>query len=103
MALAQGRLVPHGKHTDLHRRALRAMEGRGSGGIRVKWVPSRKEEQGLLDGIISQEDMEGDRETDKLATKGVELHMVPEHQVAMVQAQDKLVEDLLNMLLSAMK
>eukprot|EP00972_Heterocapsa_arctica_P008743 1283364-Heterocapsa_arctica.AAC.1 len=47
--------------------------------------------------------MEGNREADKLATKGVELHMVPAHQVAMVQAQDKLVEELCTMLLSVMK
>eukprot|EP00972_Heterocapsa_arctica_P025194 3712201-Heterocapsa_arctica.AAC.1 len=100
MALAQGRLVPHGKHADLHRRALRAMVGRESGNIRVKWVPSHKEEQGVLDGLITQEDMEGNREADKLATKGVELHMVPGHQVAKVQAQDKPVEDLLTMMLS---
>eukprot|EP00972_Heterocapsa_arctica_P000615 89528-Heterocapsa_arctica.AAC.1 len=70
MALAQGRLAPHGKHADSHRRALRAMEGRESGDIRVKWVPSHKEEQGVPDGIFSQEDMEGNREADKLATKG---------------------------------
>eukprot|EP00972_Heterocapsa_arctica_P075257 11102247-Heterocapsa_arctica.AAC.1 len=47
--------------------------------------------------------MEGNREADKLATKGMELHMVPGYQVAKAQAQDRLVEDLLTMLLSVME
>eukprot|EP00972_Heterocapsa_arctica_P063464 9365544-Heterocapsa_arctica.AAC.1 len=62
-------------------------------------VPSHEEEQAVLDGVITQEDMEGNREADKLATKGGELHMVPEHQVAKVLAQYKVVEDLLTMML----
>eukprot|EP00972_Heterocapsa_arctica_P026221 3860335-Heterocapsa_arctica.AAC.1 len=42
MALADGRLVPHGKHSDLHRRAINAMEGRPPRNLRVKWVPSKQ-------------------------------------------------------------
>eukprot|EP00972_Heterocapsa_arctica_P081390 11997162-Heterocapsa_arctica.AAC.1 len=94
LALAQGRLAPHGKHADLHRRALRAMEGTESSN-RVRWVPSHKEEQRVLDGLIAQEDMEGNREADRLATKGMELHKIQEYQVAMAQAQDRMVEELL--------
>eukprot|EP00972_Heterocapsa_arctica_P006274 919480-Heterocapsa_arctica.AAC.1 len=51
----------------------------------------------------TQEDMEGNKAADKLATQGVEMHEVPVHQVEEVQAQDKLVKDLLTMLLSVMK
>eukprot|EP00972_Heterocapsa_arctica_P082921 12219818-Heterocapsa_arctica.AAC.1 len=69
------------------------MEGRTSKDIRVKWVPSHKKEQGMKDGIISQEDMEGNREVDKLASQGVEMHKVSLHQVERVQAQDKLAKD----------
>eukprot|EP00972_Heterocapsa_arctica_P071250 10524815-Heterocapsa_arctica.AAC.1 len=77
MALRDGSLVPHGKHADLHRRALLAMEGRTSGNIQVQWIPAHKEEQGVRDGIITQETMEGNREADKLATLGVNLHIIP--------------------------
>eukprot|EP00972_Heterocapsa_arctica_P022629 3330972-Heterocapsa_arctica.AAC.1 len=58
MALSDGRSVPHGKHADLHRRAIQAMEGRTSDRI--------------------QEHMEGNKEADKLASLGVEMHEVPE-------------------------
>ena len=88
MALSDGRLVPHGKHADLHRRAIQAMESRVSGNIRDKWVPSHKDEQGVKDGIISQEIMEGNREADKLATLGVSLHKVSQHHEEEVTKQD---------------
>eukprot|EP00972_Heterocapsa_arctica_P010052 1476761-Heterocapsa_arctica.AAC.1 len=81
MALAQGRLIPHGTHADLHKRAIQTMEGRISRNIRVKWVPSHKDEQGVKDGIITQEGMEGNREADKLAPQGVGMHEVPLHHV----------------------
>eukprot|EP00972_Heterocapsa_arctica_P045942 6779223-Heterocapsa_arctica.AAC.1 len=70
MDLADGRLVPHGKHADLHRRAINATKGRASSNIQVKWAPSHKDEEGVKAGLISQEHMEGDKEADKLATLG---------------------------------
>eukprot|EP00972_Heterocapsa_arctica_P050666 7449528-Heterocapsa_arctica.AAC.1 len=79
------------------------MEGRTSANIRVKWVPSHKDEQGVRDGIISQEHMKGNREADKLATRGVNMHLVPEARVKEVHAQDELVRDLLTMKLEVMK
>ncbi len=43
MALIDGRLNPHGKHADLHRRALNAFEQGPNWILRVKWVPSHKD------------------------------------------------------------
>eukprot|EP00972_Heterocapsa_arctica_P104349 15381751-Heterocapsa_arctica.AAC.1 len=37
MALIYGRLVPHGKHADLHRRAINAFEMGPPRTLRVKW------------------------------------------------------------------
>eukprot|EP00972_Heterocapsa_arctica_P004118 611559-Heterocapsa_arctica.AAC.1 len=74
MALIDGRLVPHGKHEDLHRRAINAMEGKAPRNLRVKWVPSHKDEEHVRAGIISEEHRAGNAEADKLATKGAELH-----------------------------
>eukprot|EP00972_Heterocapsa_arctica_P006462 946370-Heterocapsa_arctica.AAC.1 len=76
MALADGRLVPHGKHADLHRRPINAMEGRAPRNLRVNWVPSHKDVEHVKVGIISQEHMEGNKEADKLATRGVKIHEV---------------------------
>eukprot|EP00972_Heterocapsa_arctica_P095080 14022971-Heterocapsa_arctica.AAC.1 len=67
MALADGRLVPHGKHADLHRRAINVMKGRFSSNLQVKWVPSHKDEEGVKAGLISQEHMEGNKEADSHA------------------------------------
>eukprot|EP00972_Heterocapsa_arctica_P094818 13983401-Heterocapsa_arctica.AAC.1 len=36
IALADGRLIPHGKHANLHRRAIIAMEGKPPRTLRVK-------------------------------------------------------------------
>eukprot|EP00972_Heterocapsa_arctica_P076004 11209364-Heterocapsa_arctica.AAC.1 len=72
---AGGRKIgPHGKHADLHRRAINAMQGRGPRNLRVKWVPSHKDEEHVKAGVISQEHMEGNKEGDKLATLGVQPH-----------------------------
>eukprot|EP00972_Heterocapsa_arctica_P007470 1090158-Heterocapsa_arctica.AAC.1 len=103
MALADGRLVPHGKHVDQHRRAINAMKGRTSSSIQVKWAPSHKDEEGVKAGLISQEHMEGNKEADKLATLGVNLHIVPEALVQEVQAQYLMVKGLLTMFLDIMK
>eukprot|EP00972_Heterocapsa_arctica_P011980 1756173-Heterocapsa_arctica.AAC.1 len=56
-----------------------------------------------MDGAISQEHMEGNEEADKLATLGVQMHEVPLRKVQEVQAQDKLVTELLTMMLEIMK
>eukprot|EP00972_Heterocapsa_arctica_P017264 2550565-Heterocapsa_arctica.AAC.1 len=47
--------------------------------------------------------MEGNREADKFAKLGVEMHAVPEIKVEEVQAQDRLVKDLLKMIVEVMK
>eukprot|EP00972_Heterocapsa_arctica_P095137 14030601-Heterocapsa_arctica.AAC.1 len=47
--------------------------------------------------------MEGNREADKLAIQGVEMHAMPLRPVEQLQAQEKLVKDLLTMMLSVMK
>ena len=79
MALSDGRLIPHGKHADLHRRAINVFENGPIRSLRVKWVPSHKDEVDILKGKISSEDRKGNAEADKLATRGVELHRVPKH------------------------
>eukprot|EP00972_Heterocapsa_arctica_P030215 4451008-Heterocapsa_arctica.AAC.1 len=81
MALADGRLIPHGKHAELHRRAITAMEVRPPRTLRVKWVPSHMKEEHVRAGIISEEHRVGNEEADKLATKGVELHKVSKSMV----------------------
>eukprot|EP00972_Heterocapsa_arctica_P085356 12579825-Heterocapsa_arctica.AAC.1 len=55
MALADGRLVPHGRHADLHRRAINAMENKPPRKLRVKWFPSHMEEEHIRAGIMSRE------------------------------------------------
>eukprot|EP00972_Heterocapsa_arctica_P020384 3007408-Heterocapsa_arctica.AAC.1 len=77
MALIDGRLIPHGKHADLHRRAINAFELGPPRTLRVKWVPSHQKEVDILNGKITREDRDGNEEADKLATKGVEMHKVP--------------------------
>eukprot|EP00972_Heterocapsa_arctica_P095046 14018434-Heterocapsa_arctica.AAC.1 len=67
MVLADGRLIPHGKHADLHRRAVIAMELPRT--LRVKWVPSHIKEEHVRAGIILEEYRVGNEEADKLATK----------------------------------
>eukprot|EP00972_Heterocapsa_arctica_P100992 14885993-Heterocapsa_arctica.AAC.1 len=103
MASADRRLVPHGKHADLRRTAINAMEGRPPRTIRVKWVPSHMKEEHVRAGIISREHLAGNQEADKLATKGIEMHKVSEHFVEEVVKQDELVHGLLTMLLDIMK
>eukprot|EP00972_Heterocapsa_arctica_P055305 8160634-Heterocapsa_arctica.AAC.1 len=90
MALADGRLVPHGKHADLHRRAINATQGRAPRNLRVKWVPSHKDEEHVKAGISSQEHMEGNKEADKLATVGVRIHEVSKEKVKEVRLQNEL-------------
>eukprot|EP00972_Heterocapsa_arctica_P068134 10061422-Heterocapsa_arctica.AAC.1 len=70
MALIDGRLIPHGKHVDLHRRAINAYEHGPPRTLRVKWVPSHMDEVAILKGTISREDKAGNGEADKLATRG---------------------------------
>eukprot|EP00972_Heterocapsa_arctica_P100439 14811602-Heterocapsa_arctica.AAC.1 len=70
IALADGRLVPHGKHADLHRRAIDAMELKPPRTLRVKWVPSHMKEEHVQAAIISEEHRLGNEEADKLATRG---------------------------------
>eukprot|EP00972_Heterocapsa_arctica_P030800 4532902-Heterocapsa_arctica.AAC.1 len=79
MALIDGRLIPHGKHADLHRRAIKAFEQGPARNLRVKWVPSHMKEEDILKGTITREDQEGNEQADKLATLGVEMHKVPSH------------------------
>ena len=50
MALIDGRLVPHGKHADLHRRAINAYEHKEPRSLRVKWVPSHMKEEDVEKG-----------------------------------------------------
>eukprot|EP00972_Heterocapsa_arctica_P094210 13894088-Heterocapsa_arctica.AAC.1 len=102
MALIDGRLIPHGKHADLHRRAIDAYEHGPLRTLRVKWVPSHMAEDDIAKGKITREDKEGNEEADKLATRGVELHKVPKHLVQEVARQDVLVEGLLKIMLSVM-
>eukprot|EP00972_Heterocapsa_arctica_P009764 1436813-Heterocapsa_arctica.AAC.1 len=90
MALIDGRLIPHGKHADLHRIAINAYEHGPHRTLLVKWVPSHTEEADILKGTITREDKEGNGEADKLATLGVELHKVPEHLEEEVAKQDTL-------------
>eukprot|EP00972_Heterocapsa_arctica_P065367 9649324-Heterocapsa_arctica.AAC.1 len=78
IALADGRLIPHGKHADLHRRAINAMERKPPRTLRVKWVPSHMKEEQVRAGIISEEHRVGNEEADNLATRGIELHKVPQ-------------------------
>eukprot|EP00972_Heterocapsa_arctica_P078358 11552977-Heterocapsa_arctica.AAC.1 len=80
MALADGRPVPHGKHADLHRRAIKAMEDRPPRTIRVIRFPSHTKEEHVQAGIISEEHRAGNEEADKLATKGVEMHKITKAQ-----------------------
>eukprot|EP00972_Heterocapsa_arctica_P069251 10232284-Heterocapsa_arctica.AAC.1 len=98
MALIDGRLIPHGKNADLHRRAIRAFELGPQRTLRVKWVPSHVKEADVLKGVITREDMAGNEEADKLATLGVEMHKVPTHLEEEVTKQDVLVEGLLQMM-----
>eukprot|EP00972_Heterocapsa_arctica_P091170 13452081-Heterocapsa_arctica.AAC.1 len=70
MALIDGRLIPHGKHADLHRRAIKAYEQGTQRTLRVKWVPSHMKEVDIMKGTITREDQEGNDEADKLATLG---------------------------------
>ena len=46
----------------------------------------------MAKGKIIWEDRYGNGEADKLATLGVELHKVPQHQEEEVAKQDELVE-----------
>eukprot|EP00972_Heterocapsa_arctica_P013953 2055645-Heterocapsa_arctica.AAC.1 len=69
VALADGRLIPHGKHADLHRRAIIAMEVRPPRTLSVKWVPSHMKEERVRAGITSEEHRVGNEEADRLATK----------------------------------
>eukprot|EP00972_Heterocapsa_arctica_P016794 2478603-Heterocapsa_arctica.AAC.1 len=92
MALIDGRLIPHGKHADLHRRAINAFEMDPPRTLRVKWVPSHMKEVDIAEGTITREDRDGNEEADKLATLGVNLHRVPKHLDLMVDKQDILVE-----------
>eukprot|EP00972_Heterocapsa_arctica_P089076 13136203-Heterocapsa_arctica.AAC.1 len=78
IALADGRLIPHGKHADLRRRAINAMEQKPPRMLRVKWVPSHMKEEHVRAGIISEEHRLGNEEAVKLATRGIELHKVPQ-------------------------
>eukprot|EP00972_Heterocapsa_arctica_P014920 2196692-Heterocapsa_arctica.AAC.1 len=61
------------------------------------------EEVDILKGTISREDKAGNGEADNLATRGVELHKVPEHLEEEVARQDALVEGLLKMKLKVME
>eukprot|EP00972_Heterocapsa_arctica_P049105 7230009-Heterocapsa_arctica.AAC.1 len=74
MALIDGRLIPHGKQADLHRKTINAYEHGPHRTLRVKWVPSHMAEVDILKGTITREDKVGNGEADKLATLGVELH-----------------------------
>eukprot|EP00972_Heterocapsa_arctica_P091412 13486889-Heterocapsa_arctica.AAC.1 len=103
MALIDGRLIPHGKHADLRRRAINAFELGPPRTLRVKWVPSHMKEVDIRKGVISREDRDGNEEADKLATLGVEMHKVPKHLEMEVDKQDALVEGLLQMLLNVME
>eukprot|EP00972_Heterocapsa_arctica_P013962 2056891-Heterocapsa_arctica.AAC.1 len=78
IALADGRLIAHGKHADLHRRVINAMELKPPRTLRVKWVPSHMKEEHVKAGVISEEHRLGNEEADKLATRGVNLHKVPQ-------------------------
>eukprot|EP00972_Heterocapsa_arctica_P115107 16446066-Heterocapsa_arctica.AAC.1 len=71
------------------------MKGRTSSNIQVKWVPSHKDEKGVRAGLISQEHMEGHIEADKLATLGVELHIMPKARVQEVVAQDVMLREIM--------
>eukprot|EP00972_Heterocapsa_arctica_P042462 6259143-Heterocapsa_arctica.AAC.1 len=64
MALIDGRLVPHGKHADLRRRAINAYELGPPRTLRVKWVPSHMKEVDIRNGVITREDREGNEEAD---------------------------------------
>eukprot|EP00972_Heterocapsa_arctica_P082914 12218498-Heterocapsa_arctica.AAC.1 len=102
MALIDGRLVPHGKHADLHRRAIKAFEMGPPRTLRVKWVPSHMKEVDIRKGTISREDRDGNEEADKLATLGVAMPKVPLHLDQAIDKQDDLVEGLLRMMLEVM-
>eukprot|EP00972_Heterocapsa_arctica_P009113 1341264-Heterocapsa_arctica.AAC.1 len=78
MALADGRLIPHGKHADLHRRAIIAIGERPPRNLRVKWVPFHMKAEHVRAGIISEEHRADNEEADKLATKQMEMHKVTE-------------------------
>eukprot|EP00972_Heterocapsa_arctica_P090655 13376883-Heterocapsa_arctica.AAC.1 len=69
-ALIDGRLIPHGKHADLHRRAIKSFEMGPPRTLRVKWVPSHTKEEDIRKGTITKEDRDGNEEADKLATRG---------------------------------
>ena len=103
MALIDGRLIPHGEHADLHRRASNAYQQGPARNLRVKWVPSHMKEVDIRKGTITREDRDGNEEADKLATLGVEMHKVPPHLDAAVDQQDALVEGLLRMMLNVME
>eukprot|EP00972_Heterocapsa_arctica_P018310 2704739-Heterocapsa_arctica.AAC.1 len=60
-------------------------------------------EEHVQAGIISEEHRRGNEEADKLATRGVELHKVPQARVDKVIRRDKLVQGLLTMMLNIMK
>jgi hypothetical protein len=95
--------VPHGKHADLHRRAVTAMEDRPPRTIRVKWVPSHMKGEHVRAGIISREHREGNQEADKLTTKGLDMHKVSKELEEETTTQDELVQGLFTMLLDIMK
>ena len=58
--------------------------------VRVKWMPShlddpknsRKKEQALSCGLISEEEIEGKVQADKLADQGVKQHVCNMHRAA---------------------
>eukprot|EP00972_Heterocapsa_arctica_P018433 2722507-Heterocapsa_arctica.AAC.1 len=79
------------------------MEGKAPRNLRVKWVPSHKEEEHVRAGIISEEHRAGNAEADKLATRGATLHQVSKEAEAQVKQQDELVHGLLTMMLNIMK
>eukprot|EP00972_Heterocapsa_arctica_P069922 10329972-Heterocapsa_arctica.AAC.1 len=64
MALIDGRLIPRGKHADLHRRAINAYELGRRRTLRVKWVPSHMKQVDVRNGVITREDMAGNEEAD---------------------------------------
>eukprot|EP00972_Heterocapsa_arctica_P072076 10644628-Heterocapsa_arctica.AAC.1 len=59
MALIDGRLIPHGKHADLRRRAIKAYEQGPARNLRVKRVPSHMKEVDIQKGTITREDRDG--------------------------------------------
>eukprot|EP00972_Heterocapsa_arctica_P011101 1625278-Heterocapsa_arctica.AAC.1 len=69
MALSVGRLIPHGKHADLQRRAINSMGNRPPRTLRIKWGPSRVKEEDVRAGTITREHMEGNQEADKDSKK----------------------------------